>query len=48
MKCTYCLKEIERGTGFAYVKKAGGAKYYCSKRCYRFGAVYNKKLREKE
>jgi len=48
MKCSYCLKEIERGTGFAFVKKTGAAKYYCSKRCYRFGSVHNRKLREKE
>ncbi len=48
MKCSYCSKEIERGTGFAYVKKTGAIKYYDSKRCYRMNTMQNRKYREKE
>ena len=48
MKCSYCSSEIERGTGFVFVKKTGASKYYCSKRCYRLNAVQDRKYREKK
>ena len=48
MKCSYCLKEIERGTGFAYVRKIGTVRYFCTKRCYRLNVIYNRKLNKKE
>lgn len=48
MKCSYCSKEIEKGTGFAYVRKAGVIRYFCSKRCYRLNTIQNRKYREKE
>ncbi len=48
MKCSYCNNEIERGTGFVFVKKTGVMRYYCSKRCYKFGALHNRKHRERD
>ncbi len=48
MKCSYCQKDIESGTGFAFVRKSGVARYFCSRRCYKFNIVYNRKLRNKE
>ncbi|MCL5427706.1 MAG: 50S ribosomal protein L24 [Candidatus Marsarchaeota archaeon] len=48
MKCSYCNHEIERGTGFVFVRKTGVARYYCSKRCYRLNALQNRKYREKD
>lgn len=48
MKCSYCTREIEKGTGLMYVKKTGAAKYYCSDRCYNFDNVQRKKQRHKE
>ena len=48
MKCSYCTREVERGTGIMYVKKTGAAKYYCSERCYKYDSVQRKKQRPKE
>ncbi|MDE1855547.1 MAG: 50S ribosomal protein L24e [Candidatus Micrarchaeota archaeon] len=48
MKCSYCTREIEKGTGVMYVRKTGAIKYYCSDRCYNFDAVQGKKQRAKE
>ena len=45
MKCSYCSKEIEKGTGFAYVKKNGAIKYYCTNKCMKFNLVYNRKIK---
>ncbi|MCL5100719.1 MAG: 50S ribosomal protein L24e [Candidatus Marsarchaeota archaeon] len=42
VKCSYCSEEIERGTGFAYVKKVGTVRYYCSKRCYKLSSMGRK------
>ncbi|MBL7159932.1 MAG: TRASH domain-containing protein [Candidatus Aenigmarchaeota archaeon] len=33
MKCSFCGKEIERGTGKMHVKTDGKILYFCSKRC---------------
>jgi ribosomal protein L24E len=48
MKCSYCTKEIEKGSGFMYVKKTGAVKYYCSDRCYNFDTVQRRKQKHKE
>ncbi|MGC8699742.1 MAG: 50S ribosomal protein L24e, partial [Candidatus Micrarchaeia archaeon] len=39
MKCSYCSREIEKGTGIMYVKKNGTIRYYCSNRCMKFDLV---------
>ncbi|HUB92653.1 MAG TPA: hypothetical protein VL945_01710 [Candidatus Saccharimonadales bacterium] len=46
MKCSYCSKEIEKGTGFAFVRRNGAIRYYCSGRCKKLNLVYNRKIRE--
>ena len=33
MKCSYCNREIEKGTGTIFVKKDGKALNFCSKKC---------------
>ncbi|MEA3229339.1 MAG: 50S ribosomal protein L24e [archaeon] len=33
MKCTYCGKKIEEGTGKLVVQKDGKIYHYCSKKC---------------
>jgi large subunit ribosomal protein L24e len=33
MKCTFCGKEIPRGTGKMYVKKDARILYFCSMKC---------------
>lgn len=48
MKCSYCSKEIEKGTGMMFVKKMGAIKYYCSKRCFKFDVKFKKKVNQKE
>ncbi|MEM0201252.1 MAG: hypothetical protein QXD23_02500 [Candidatus Micrarchaeaceae archaeon] len=48
MKCSYCQKEIEQGTGFAFIRKSGVARYFCSRRCYKFDIVFKRKIRPKE
>ncbi|MGC9037788.1 MAG: 50S ribosomal protein L24e [Candidatus Micrarchaeia archaeon] len=46
MKCAYCSKEIEPGTGIMFVRKSGQIRYYCSNRCYRLDVLHKKKHRE--
>ncbi len=48
MKCSYCSKEIEKGTGLMYIRKNGALRYYCTNRCYKLNIVYNRKLSNKE
>ena len=48
MKCSYCSSEIEKGTGFAFVRKTGATKYFCSRRCYVYGSLQNRKISAKE
>ena len=48
MKCSYCSKDIEGGTGFAYVRKNGSVRYYCSGRCKKLNLVQNRKLRREK
>ena len=33
MKCSFCTREIEQGTGSMYVKKTGKVFYFCSSKC---------------
>jgi len=33
MECSFCGKEIERGTGMKYVKNDGKIFYFCSRKC---------------
>jgi large subunit ribosomal protein L24e len=33
VKCSFCGKEIEKGTGKMYVKKDGSVLYFCSGKC---------------
>jgi len=33
MECTFCGKEIQRGTGIMYVKKDGKVFHYCFSKC---------------
>lgn len=47
MKCSYCSEEIEKGTGFMYVRRNGAIRYFCSGRCKKLGLVHNRKFREK-
>ncbi len=42
MKCAYCSKEIEPGTGIMFVRKNGTIKYYCSNRCYKLAVIYGR------
>lgn len=48
MKCSYCTREIEKGTGTMYVRKNGSIRYYCSRRCLKFETVYKKRPNAKE
>lgn len=34
-KCSFCYKEIEPGTGKAYVKKDGTIFNFCTSKCYK-------------
>lgn len=45
MKCSYCSNEIEKGTGFAYVRKNGTVRYYCTNRCMKLNLVLNRKIK---
>lgn len=33
MKCSFCNKEIEKGTGMMFVKNDGRVFYFCSSKC---------------
>lgn len=46
MKCAYCSREIEPGTGIMFVRKNGQVRYYCSNRCYRLDVLHKKKHAE--
>ncbi len=48
MRCSYCTREIEKGTGIMYVRKTGAIKYYCSDRCFKFDVKQQRKQRHKE
>ncbi|MGC8568371.1 MAG: 50S ribosomal protein L24e [Candidatus Micrarchaeia archaeon] len=48
MRCSYCMKDIPKGTGFIYVSKNGDMKHYCSRRCYKYDKVMHRKINKKE
>jgi ribosomal protein L24E len=48
MRCSYCTKEIDKGTGMMYVRKTGATKYYCSNRCFEFDSKQHRKQPLKE
>jgi len=33
VKCSYCSKEIEKGTGKMFISKVGKIRYFCSSKC---------------
>ena len=33
MKCTFCNKEMEKGTGKVYIRTEGKQFYFCSTKC---------------
>lgn len=33
MKCSFCGKQIPKGTGLMYVQKTGKRYYFCSSKC---------------
>jgi ribosomal protein L24E len=48
MRCTYCTREIPKGTGTMYVFKSGVINYFCSKRCYSNAILMHRKMNKKE
>lgn len=48
MKCSYCTREIEKGTGLTYVRRNGSIRYFCSSRCYRLNIVHDRRPNRKE
>ncbi len=46
-KCTYCLKELKKGTGMMYVYKSGDVAYYCSSKCFQNHVVMRRKINSK-
>ena len=47
MKCTYCTKEIKKGTGMVYVYKIGTLSYFCSNRCYKSAVFIKRRINPK-
>jgi len=33
VKCSFCGKEIEKGTGKMFISKIGKIRYFCSSKC---------------
>ena len=48
VKCTYCGREIPKGTGTMYVHKVGTLNYFCSNRCFRNSTILHRKINKKE
>lgn len=48
MKCTYCSREIPKGTGTMYVHKTGSVNYFCSNRCFKNSVNMKRKISPKE
>ena len=48
MKCTYCSREIRKGTGMMYVYRIGTINYFCSNRCFKNGVRMHRKMNKKE
>lgn len=47
MKCSYCLSEIEKGTGIMYVYKNGDISHYCSNACMTNQITMGRKINPK-
>ncbi|HVC58548.1 MAG TPA: hypothetical protein VND15_03685 [Candidatus Acidoferrales bacterium] len=47
MKCTYCLKELRKGTGTMFVHTTGTINYFCSNRCYKTQIFTKRKINPK-
>ncbi len=43
MRCSFCNKEIPKGTGLMYVKVDGKILYLCGGRCRKSMLVFNRK-----
>ena len=48
MKCSYCSKEVRKGTGTMFVHKTGAISYFCSGRCYKNSIILQRKINRKE
>ena len=48
MKCSFCGKEIEPGTGIMYVRNDGKVFYFCSSKCERNMMKLKRKPRKVE
>ncbi|ABN69928.1 LSU ribosomal protein L24E [Staphylothermus marinus F1] len=35
VRCSFCGREIEPGTGIMYVKNDGSILWFCSRKCYK-------------
>jgi len=46
MKCSFCNREIEKGTGKMYVKKDGKIFYFCSSKCEKNHLKLKRKARD--
>lgn len=46
MKCSFCLKEINKGSGKMYVKKDGKVFYFCSNKCEKNTIKLGRKSRD--
>ena len=44
-KCSFCEKQIPRGTGKMYVKTDGKIFYFCSSKCEKNMLVHKRKAR---
>ena len=47
MKCSYCSREVSKGTGIMYVYKNGTVNYYCASKCYKNDVVLKRKISNK-
>ncbi|MGC8585941.1 MAG: 50S ribosomal protein L24e [Candidatus Micrarchaeia archaeon] len=45
MKCSYCGKDVKKGTGIMYVFKDGRITYFCSSKCYKNGILMNRRIK---
>lgn len=46
VRCTFCNKEIDKGTGFMYVQRNGKIYNYCSQKCKK-NMLNNKRVGKK-
>jgi len=48
VKCDYCGKNIEKGTGKMFIKDSGKIINFCTKRCEKDMLVFGRKSREQK